>query len=85
MRIYMQTPPMQDQIPRFYQLCLERDLFNGWSLIKEWGQVGSPGRIKREYYDDLEKAQLAFQRARDQQSKRGYRVVFVQGQMENEQ
>ncbi len=80
MRIYMQTPPLPDQAPRFYQICLERDLISGWILVKEWGQVGSAGRVKHEHYDDLDAAQQALQQTRDQQARRGYQVVFVQGQ-----
>lgn len=80
MRIYMQTPPIDQGPPRFYQLYLEPDLLEGWMLVKEWGYSGSAGRVKREHYPDLASAEDAMERARDQQTKRGYRVVFVEGQ-----
>ena len=80
MRIYMQTPPSDGQAPRFYQIYLEKDLLTGWLLTKEWGHVGASGRVKLEHYDDHDAALTALEETRDAQSKRGYRVVFVQGQ-----
>lgn len=80
MRIYMQTPPLDDALPRFYQLYLEPDLLEGWTLTREWGHLGSPGRVKHEHFNDFETAEKAMAQARDNQTKRGYRVVFVEGQ-----
>lgn len=80
MRIYMQMPAVDDSLPRFYQLYLEPDLLDGWLLTKEWGHQGSPGRIKHEHYPDHATAEQALIVARDAQTKKGYRIVFVQGQ-----
>ncbi len=80
MRIYMQTPPLDEGLPRFYQIYLEPDLLEGWTLVKEWGYSGSPGRVKREYYANFEAAERAMEATRDAQTRRGYRVVFIQGQ-----
>lgn len=76
----MQTPAMDDQLPRFYQIHLQPDLLEGWLLIKEWGHSGSPGRVKQEHYTRIEDAENALIATRDAQLKRGYKVVFVQGQ-----
>jgi len=76
----MQTPPMADAAPRYYQLILEPDLLGGWSLVREWGQQGRPGRVVREHFDRREAAEAAFERLRDAQLRRGYRVVFAQGE-----
>ena len=80
MRIYMQTTADGNHNPRFYQLHLGPDLFNGWLLIKEWGAQGSPGRVQKKHYNSPEEAERALIEARDQQIKRGYRVVFMEGQ-----
>lgn len=79
MRIYMQTSALEEQSPRFYQICLEPDLLEGWMVVKEWGHAGASGRVKHEYYTSLEDAQQEVQSTRDAQIKRGYKVVFVQG------
>lgn len=78
MRIYMQTPPMDDTPPKFYHLFLQEDLLEGWTLVKEWGNQGSSGRLKREHYASREEAEDAMMKTRDAQTKRGYKVVFTQ-------
>lgn len=79
MHIYLQTPPGEDRPPRFYHLILQPDLLGGWSLVREWGAQGSGGRIVRDHHDSREAAEAAMMRVRDEQVRRGYRVVFVQG------
>jgi len=78
MRIYMQIPPQDDKAPRFYHLHLQEDLLEGWSLIREWGYQGTRGRVVREHFPDRDSAEAALIRLRDEQLKRGYRVVFMQ-------
>ena len=80
MRIYMQLSATNDQSPRFYQLLVQQDLLEGWSLVREWGRQGSPGRIKRDHFPTREAAIEACISVRDSQLKRGYRVVYSQGQ-----
>ena len=31
---------------RFYKLDVQPNLFGEWCLIREWGRIGSPGRVK---------------------------------------
>jgi len=80
MRIYMQMPPMEDKPPRFYHLLLQEDLLEGWTLVRESGYQGSPGRVRRDHFDSREQALEALTQVRDAQIKRGYRVVFAQGE-----
>ena len=82
MRIYMQMPAIEDKPPRFYHLFLQPDLLEGWTLVKEWGFQGSGGRLKREHYPGYDEAEMAMLRSRDAQTKRGYRVVFIEGRRE---
>jgi predicted DNA-binding WGR domain protein len=79
MRIYMQMPATDGRPPRYYQLLLQQDLLEGWTLIKEWGYQGAKGRVRREQYPDSEVAQRALVEARDTQLKKGYQVVFASG------
>ncbi|MGE0079956.1 MAG: WGR domain-containing protein [Thiohalomonadaceae bacterium] len=79
MRIYMQTPVTDEHPPRFYHLFLQSDLLEGWTLVREWGFQGSPGRVAREHFETREVAQEALMRHRDAQLGRGYRVVFAKG------
>ena len=78
MRIYMQIPPSDEQSPRFYHLHLQEDMLDGWTLLREWGHQGARGRLKREHFPDYESAEQAMLKVRDEQLRRGYRVVFMQ-------
>ena len=78
MRIYMQIPPEGNKAPRYYHLHLQEDLLEGWTLIREWGYQGAAGRVKKEPFPDRESAEQALTRARDEQIKRGYHVVFME-------
>jgi predicted DNA-binding WGR domain protein len=81
MRIYMQQLPTEaGRAPRFLHLHIQEDLIDGWNLIKETGYQGSSGRITRTHFDDAASATEALLVERDKQLKRGYRVVFVEGQ-----
>jgi predicted DNA-binding WGR domain protein len=76
----MQTVADADKFPRFYQLFLQEDLINGWTLVREWGQQGSAGRIKKDHFASREDAQRALLKVRDAQLQRGYRVVYMRGE-----
>lgn len=80
MRVYMQTPAVDDQVPRYYQLLMQEDLLEGWTLIREWGRQGSPGRVKRDHFDSLEETLQACIKVRDMQLKKGFQIVFSRGQ-----
>ncbi len=79
MRVFMQTLPTQDKTPSFYQLILQEDLLGGWSLIRQWGQMGKRGVHRKEYFDDRQAAQTALMDIRDQQMEKGFRVMFIHG------
>ncbi len=59
---------------------MQQDLLEGWTLVQEAGYAGAGGRIKRDYYATREQAERALVAARDAHVRRGYRVVFVQGE-----
>jgi predicted DNA-binding WGR domain protein len=80
MRIYLQTPVSADTPPRYYQLLLLEDMLDGWTLVREWGQQGSAGRVKRDHFASRDEAEQAMIRVRDAQLSRGYRIAFIQGQ-----
>ena len=80
MRIFMQTRPSLDRAPRFYHLFLQEDLIGGWTLVKETGAQGSPGKVSKQHFDNWDEALETLMTLRDKQLMRGYQVVFVQGQ-----
>jgi len=79
MRLLLQQRPDGREAPRFVQLMLEADLLGGWALVRESGQIGGRSQLKREQYLDQASAMAALEHARDQQIKRGFQLMFVQG------
>ena len=80
MHLYMQTPPAADGAPRYCRLALEQDLLGGWTLYRESGTQGGRATMKREQFLERDAAIAAFEKTRDAQLKRGFRLMFAQGQ-----
>jgi predicted DNA-binding WGR domain protein len=57
---------------RFYRLDLQPDLFGGVLLVKQWGRIGTAGRIVDESYDSEARAAEAMQRQAERKRRRGY-------------
>jgi predicted DNA-binding WGR domain protein len=81
MRIYMQTRPEDGANPRYCHLLLQEDLLEGWTLVKETGKQGASGKITKQHFNHRDEAEQAMLNMRDAQTRRGYHVVFVQGQI----
>lgn len=79
MRLYLQAMPAGAEAPRYVQIVLEQDLLGGWTLYRESGVQGGKATLKREQFLEREDAIVAFEKARDAQIKRGYRLMFSQG------
>lgn len=79
MHLYMQTRPGSGAAPRYCRIALEQDLLGGWTLYRETGTQGGRAILKREVYLDRDSALTAFERARDAQLQRGFRVMITQG------
>ena len=80
MRLLLQHPPTAAEAPRFVQLILQQDLLGGWLLVRESGHIGQRSTVKREQYLQQDAALAAFEKARDANIKRGFRVMFIQGE-----
>lgn len=79
MRIYMQTPPAAGDSPRFCHLILQKDLLDGWSLVRETGPQGRAGRVTKRHFESHDDATEALTEERDLQLRKGFRVVFAEG------
>jgi hypothetical protein len=79
MRLYLPTMPASAEAPRYVQIVLEQDLLGGWTLYRESGTQGGKATLKREQFLERDAAFAAFEKARDTQLKRGFRVMFAQG------
>ena len=79
MRVFMQQRPTAGEAPRYVQLTLQPDLFGGWVLLRETGQLGGRSQLKRDQYLLQNEATAAFEKARESHLKRGFQQMFVQG------
>ena len=59
---------------RFYTMHMVPTLFGSWSLVREWGRIGSPGRVLEEWFDTLEECQLALVKWEQKKLKKGYQT-----------
>lgn len=57
---------------RFYRLDIERDLFGGVRLMKQWGRIGARGRITAKHYENEATARAALQKQAERKRRRGY-------------
>ena len=59
-------------IRRFWRAMVTPTLLGGWSLIREWGRIGSPGRVKASTFESEEDARQAERRGIRKRQLHGY-------------
>jgi predicted DNA-binding WGR domain protein len=57
---------------RFYRLRFQPILWGGTALVREWGSIGSPGRVKNDHHPDDQAATVAAARLERSKRRRGY-------------
>ncbi|WP_281355361.1 WGR domain-containing protein [Candidatus Methylobacter favarea] len=48
-------------------------------MVREWGRVGSPGSVRKDWFDTEEKALTARQRLVEAKQKKGYQSMGLWG------
>jgi predicted DNA-binding WGR domain protein len=71
-RIYLERHDPDKNMHRFYQIYVVPGIFGDWSLVREWGRVGSPGTVRKEWFDTEEEAIKAAQILSQSKQKGGY-------------
>jgi predicted DNA-binding WGR domain protein len=57
---------------RFYRPEIWPDLFGGFSLVREYGRIGQPGRLQLDPFPEIDSARKAFARLVSRKQRRGY-------------
>ncbi|MEO1495271.1 MAG: WGR domain-containing protein [Pseudomonadota bacterium] len=57
---------------RFYRLEIVPGLFGDWGLVREWGRIGSGGRVRTEWFESEAEAKDARFELHMAKAKRGY-------------
>jgi len=58
---------------RFYLVSVGRSLFGDFAIVREWGRIGSIGRVRIDLFEDEHRALIAFEAIERRKRKRGYR------------
>ncbi|MDQ6436289.1 WGR domain-containing protein [Mesorhizobium sp. LHD-90] len=61
---------------RFYRMSSTPSLFGDICLVREWGRIGRPGRIRIDLYERVEEATAAREALSRVKRQRGYRDVY---------
>ncbi len=70
----MEHHVLDQNMHRFYQLFVTPGLFGDWSLVREWGRVGSPGTVRKDWFDTEAEAQRAKDTLSAAKQKKGYQT-----------
>ncbi len=63
---------------RYYFISVQSDLLGGFTLIREWGRIGSAGRIRIEHFVDEMMAVSAACKIEEIKIQKGYRLSSYQ-------
>jgi len=74
--IYLERHDPDKNLHRFYQLFITPGIFGDWSLVKEWGRAGSPGTVRKDWFDTEAEAQVAGQKLCEAKQKKGYQTIL---------
>jgi len=76
-RAYLERHDSDKNMHRFYQVHVVPGLFDKWSLIREWGRIGSPGTVRKDWFKTEEEAATAGQKIIDSKQKKGYQTIVL--------
>lgn len=71
MNFFTRIDPAKN-IRRFWLSTVTPTLLGGWSLVREWGRIGSPGRMESRTFDLENEARRAEQRGIRRRERHGY-------------
>jgi len=76
--IYLERHDPDKNLHRFYQLFVTPGLFGDWSLVREWGRTGSPGTVRKDWFDSENEAITAGEKIRIIKEKKGYQSILAE-------
>ncbi|MBS3954218.1 MAG: WGR domain-containing protein [Methylomicrobium sp.] len=74
--IYLERHDPDKNLHRFYQMFVTPGIFGDWSLVREWGKVGSPGTVRKDWFDSKEEAKTAGNKLRVIKDRKGYHSIL---------
>jgi predicted DNA-binding WGR domain protein len=71
-RIYLEHRDPSRNMERFYAIHITQTMFGEWAVVREWGRIGSPGRIREDWFETRELAARAAEKIVQQKQRKGY-------------
>lgn len=70
--IYLKKTNPDTNENKYYTLLIQQDLFGKWSLVRQWGRLGTKGQTKIDTFDSYEDALAALESLEKEKCRRGY-------------
>jgi predicted DNA-binding WGR domain protein len=64
-----------ENMARFYLIQVVPSLFGEWGVLREWGRIGRPGCVRKDWYLDETAARKASDMLLEKKLLRGYRYA----------
>jgi len=74
-RLHLKREDLSRNMRRYYIMAVQKDLFGGATLIREWGRIGSAGTMRTTRHQDEGQAVDALASIAMAKQKRGYRFA----------
>ena len=72
---YLQKRRPEKNEHRFYRIHVCQGVFDDWSVVREWGRIGSPGTVRSSWFSLEHDAVLAAEQWLLRKVKDGYRPL----------
>ena len=72
---YLEKVDPSRRMMRFYAIWIAPTLFGEWAMVREWGRVGSPGRLRESWFATEKIANQAGMTLKRRKQARGYKTL----------
>lgn len=72
---YLELRDPDKNMQRFYHVFVTPGLFGDWSVVREWGRIGSPGTVKKDWFDSEAEAVAVADKLCKDKRRKGYRIL----------
>jgi predicted DNA-binding WGR domain protein len=76
--VYLERIDRTRNMARYYRLSIAETLFGHWTMIREWGRIGSRGQSREHWCRSRDEAVALLEDHRQSRTRRGYRQHGIQ-------
>ena len=75
--IYLKLSDPKTNTNKYYTLIIQQDLFGQWSLLRQWGRIGTKGQTKINTFDSYDEARVAQGKLVKEKQRKGYKGMAL--------